>query len=247
MSHNLVLLRHGQSQWNLENRFTGWVDVDLSDKGVKEARTAGKALRDNCYQFDIGLTSVLKRSIRTLWIALEELDQMWLPIGKDWQLNERHYGALQGLNKSEMTRLHGEEQVHQWRRGYATRPPEMDANEAELFRSDAKYRELQTMPVTESLQDTYNRVVSYWENTVRALIHDNKRVLICAHGNSLRALTKYLDDISDDDISSVNIPTGIPLVYRLDNCLRPIEHFYLADSDVVNKAMSQVKHQSRSG
>lgn len=244
MSHKLVLLRHGQSLWNMENRFTGWADVGLSERGIEEARVAGQALLAENYRFDRALTSVLKRSIHTLWITLQELDQMWIPIQNDWQLNERHYGGLQGLNKSEMTQLHGAEQVHRWRRGYAIRPPIMDEKDLDSYRADPKYHSLETVPATESLEDTYKRVVHYWEDTIRPLITGGKRLLIVAHGNSLRALAKYLDNISDEDITSLNIPTGIPLVYRLDNDLKPIEHFYLADQSALDKAVSEVKHQS---
>ena len=244
MSHKLVLIRHGQSQWNLENRFTGWVDVDLSPRGIEEAQRAGQSLADGGYQFDIALTSLLKRSIHTLWIVLRELDQVWLPVEKDWRLNERHYGALQGLNKAEMTQLHGAEQVHRWRRGYAVRPPQMEAKDTEVLRADPKYQIIKSVPTTESLADTFERVVDYWETVVRPLILSNKRVLISAHGNSLRALVKYLDNVSDEEITSLNIPTGIPLVYRLDDQLKPVEHFYLANQDVLEKAVSEVKHQS---
>ncbi len=241
---NLVLLRHGQSQWNLENRFTGWVDVDLSERGIDEARRAGKSLAENGYHFDIALTSLLKRSIHTLWVVLSELDQVWLPVQKDWRLNERHYGSLQGLNKSEMTRLHGAEQVHRWRRGYAVRPPDMEAEQIARLRADPKYQALDEVPAAESLQDTFRRVADYWQTVVRPLVQNGSQLLIVAHGNSLRALVKYLDDVSDDAITSLNIPTGIPLVYRLDEKLKPVEHFYLADPDVLDQAVSEVTHQS---
>ncbi len=244
MSHNLVLLRHGQSQWNLENRFTGWVDVDLSAQGIEEAQTAGRTLVDGNYHFDIALTSLLKRSIHTLWIVLHELDQVWLPVRKDWRLNERHYGALQGLNKSDMSKLHGPEQVQRWRRGYTVRPPVLAAKEFESLRKDPKYQSLETVPNTESLADTFARVVDYWETTVQPLLQANQRLLIVAHGNTLRALVKYLDDVSDEQITSVNIPTGIPLVYRLDEQLNAIEHHYLAPPDVVDRAASEVACQS---
>ncbi len=244
MSHKLVLLRHGQSEWNLQNRFTGWVDVDLSPRGIEEAKTAAKALDQGGYQFDIALTSLLKRSIHTLWIVMQGLDQEWLPVQKDWRLNERHYGALQGLNKSEMTQLHGAEQVHRWRRGYSVRPPEMEADEVQSLREDLKYKALESLPATESLEDTFERVVRYWETTVRPLILSGNRILIVAHGNSLRALVKYLDDVSNTDITSLNIPTGIPLVYQLNDELNPVEHYYLASQDALEKAVSEVKHQS---
>ena len=241
------MLRHGQSQWNLENRFTGWVDVDLSPRGIEEAQIAGKALKDNDYQFDVALTSVLKRSIHTLEHVLRGLDQTDIPIHKDWHLNERHYGGLQGLNKSEMTQRHGEEQVLKWRRGYAVRPPEMSQSEVEAQHDSPQYQHLDSVPATESLADTYERVVRYWEHSVAPELHENKKILIVAHGNSLRALVKYLDGISDEDITSLNIPTGIPLVYLLNDELKPIEHFYLADSNVLEQAVSEVKKQSSSG
>lgn len=244
MSHELVLLRHGQSLWNMENRFTGWTDVGLSERGIEEAKAAGQALLEEGYQFDIALTSVLKRSIHTLWIVLQELDQMWIPVERDWHLNERHYGGLQGLNKSEMTQIHGAEQVHRWRRGYATRPPQMGETELDSYRSDPRYQSLATVPATESLEDTCDRVVRYWDDTIRPMVVSGKRLLVVAHGNSLRALAKHLDSISDEDITSLNIPTGIPLVYRLDDNLEPIEHFYLADQAALDKAVSEVKHQS---
>ncbi len=244
MSHKLVLIRHGQSQWNLENRFTGWVDVDLSERGIEEAQRAGQTLADGGYQFDIALTSLLKRSIHTLWIVLRELEQVWLPVEKDWRLNERHYGALQGLNKAEMTQLHGAEQVHRWRRGYAVRPPQMEAEAIDELRADPKYQTLESVPATESLADTFERVVQYWEKVARPLILSGQRVLISAHGNSLRALVKYLDGVTDDEITALNIPTGIPLVYHLDDQLNPIEHFYLASQADLEKAVSEVKHQS---
>ena len=237
MTHTLVLLRHGQSRWNLENRFTGWVDVELSSRGVKEALSAGQILGRHDYQFDLALTSLLKRSIHTLWLALTELDQMWVPIENHWQLNERHYGALQGLNKKEMAQIHGDEQVHRWRRGYAVQPPAMNEQQLEEFRNDPKYANLSELPATESLADTYSRVVQFWESKIKPELIDGKRLFIVAHGNSLRALVKYLDDISDDEITQLNIPTGIPLIYQLDNSLRPIEHFYLADEDQLNQAV----------
>lgn len=243
MTHTLVLLRHGQSRWNLENRFTGWVDVELSSRGVKEALSAGQILGRYDYQFDLALTSLLKRSIHTLWLALTELDQMWVPIENHWQLNERHYGALQGLNKKEMAQIHGDEQVHRWRRGYAVQPPAMNEQQLEEFRNDPKYANLSELPATESLADTYSRVVQFWESKIKPELIDGKRLFIVAHGNSLRALVKYLDDISDDKITQLNIPTGIPLIYQLDSSLKPIEHFYLADEDQLNQAVAEVKNQ----
>ncbi len=247
MSNSLVLLRHGQSQWNLENRFTGWVDVDLSPHGKQEAIKAGKSLKENGWQFDMALTSVLKRSIHTLWLTLQQLDQSWIPVEKHWQLNERHYGALQGLNKKEMMRLHGEQQVYEWRRGYAVQPPEMNESDYDALKYDSKYSKLDNVPMTESLADTYARVVNFWNATISALLRKDLKLLIVAHGNSLRALVKFLDNISDDKIAELNIPTGIPLVYHLDKNLHPIDHYYLADADELETAVSTVKHQTGSG
>lgn len=240
MPHNLVLLRHGQSQWNLENRFTGWVDVNLSQKGIEEARSAGQVLGQNGYEFDLAMTSVLKRAIRTLWLVLEELDQMWLPVISDWRLNERHYGGLQGLNKKETAEKYGEDQVHFWRRGYDVRPPASQHSEE----NQPNYPGLVQVPKTESLVDTSERVIQYWNQCVCPELLNNKRIIIVAHGNSLRALIKYLENISDDGIMSLNIPTGIPLIYRLDDSLQPIENFYLADEEVLNKAVDTVKNQT---
>ena len=244
MTYKLVLLRHGQSQWNLENRFTGWVDVGLSPRGVEEARYAGIVLNEENYRFDLALTSVLKRSIDTLTEVLQQVGQTDIPVRQDWHLNERHYGALQGLNKAEMTKIHGPEQVHTWRRGYAVRPPELDETDLNKLRNDPKYAHLDTVPGTESLADTYVRVVEYWKKSVVAEILANKRILIVAHGNSLRALVKYLDKISDDEITQLNIPTGIPLIYHLDQNLGPIKHFYLADEATLDKYISEVKNQT---
>ncbi len=246
MTHDLVLLRHGQSQWNLENRFTGWVDVGLSERGVQEARSAGKVLKERGYQFDLALTSVLKRSIDTLSEVLQELELTDIEIRQNWHLNERHYGALQGLNKQEMTELHGPEQVHKWRRGYSIRPPAMTEADLNEFSKDPKYTQLDTVPATESLEDTYKRVVWYWKNAIVADLLGERNILIVAHGNSLRALVKYLDNVSDDEITQLNIPTGIPLVYRLDSSLAPIEHFYLADDATLEKFITEVKNQSQS-
>ena len=240
MPHDLVLLRHGQSQWNLENRFTGWVDVDLSPKGIKEAREAGQVLRQNGYEFDLALTSVLKRSIRTLWLVLEEMDRMWLPVISDWRLNERHYGGLQGLNKKETAEKYGEDQVHFWRRGYDVRPPVSQHSEE----PQPGYPGLVEVPKTESLVDTSERVIQYWDQRVRPELLDNKRIIMVGHGNSLRALVKYLQNISDEDIMLLNIPTGIPLVFRLDDSLQPIESFYLADEEVLDEAVNTVKNQT---
>ena len=244
MTYKLVLLRHGQSQWNLENRFTGWVDVGLSPRGVEEARNAGIVLNEENYRFDLALTSVLKRSIDTLTEVLQQIGQTDIPVRQEWHLNERHYGALQGLNKAEMTKIHGPEQVHTWRRGYAVRPPELDETDLNKLRNDPKYAHLDAVPGTESLADTYVRVVEYWKKSVVADILANKRILIVAHGNSLRALVKYLDKISDDEITKLNIPTGIPLIYHLDQNLAPIKHFYLADDATLDKYISEVKNQT---
>ncbi len=244
MTIELVLLRHGQSEWNLQNRFTGWVDVDLSPRGIEEARNAGKLLKENGYVFDLALTSLLKRSIRTLWLALDELDQMWLPVRTNWELNERHYGALQGLNKREMSKIHGEEQVHIWRRSYSTRPPAMSKEQTSELQDNLQYANVIAVPAAESLEDTYLRVVRYWENVIAAEISSGKRLFIVAHGNSLRALVKYLDNLSEDEITSLNIPTGIPLVYQLNNDLKPIRNFYLADDEELAKAALEVENQS---
>ena len=244
MTYEIVLIRHGQSTWNLENRFTGWVDVGLSPRGVEEARTAGQELKKNNYRFDLVLTSVLRRSIDTLTEVLNQLGQIDLPVVQDWHLNERHYGALQGLNKAEMARIHGDEQVHTWRRSYSTRPPEMNAQDHDALKNDSKYSHLESVPATESLADTYVRVVDYWNDSIASEILSGKKVLIVAHGNSLRALVKYLDDVSDERITQLNIPTGIPLVYRLDDNLSPIEHFYLADESELDKSISEVQNQS---
>ncbi len=244
MTHKLVLLRHGQSQWNLENRFTGWVDVDLSPRGIEEAKSAGIALESNGYRFDVAFTSVLLRAVHTLEVVLNELAQTDLVIVKDWHLNERHYGALQGLDKSEMTQLHGADQVHKWRRGYAVRPPAMSDPDAEKQRNDKLYSHLEHVPATESLADTSVRVVRYWNASIAPQVRNGSKVIVCAHGNSLRALVKHIDNISDDDITSLNIPTGIPLVYELDDDLKPVEHFYLADSETLDSAVSEVKNQT---
>ena len=244
MSIELVLLRHGQSEWNLQNRFTGWVDVDLSDRGIDEARSAGRALKEKGYEFDLARTSLLKRSIRTLWLVLEQLDQMWIPVCCDWELNERHYGGLQGLNKREMAQIHGEEQVHIWRRSYSTRPPAMTEDQTSQLQHDPRYRSMPAVPASESLEDTYVRVVRFWQDVISAEVTAGRRILIVAHGNSLRALVKYLDRISDEEITSLNIPTGIPLVYRLDGELKPTDNFYLADDQTLAKAALEVKNQS---
>jgi len=240
----LVLLRHGESDWNRENRFTGWTDVDLSAKGVAEARDAGKLLKAEDYAFDVAYTSVLKRAIRTLWIALEELGQMWLPEVKDWRLNERHYGDLQGLNKAEMAAKFGEEQVLVWRRSYDTRPPELKADDPRYEARDPRYAGV-NVPRTECLKDTVARVVPYWESTIAPSVRSGRRVLVAAHGNSLRALVKYLDDISDEKIVKENIPTGLPLVYELDERLKPLKRYYLGDPAEVARRVASVAAQGK--
>ncbi len=247
--YKLVLIRHGQSTWNLENRFTGWTDVDLSDQGRSEAQEAGKVLRGEGFEFDLVYTSVLKRAIRTMWIVLDEMDQMWLPIVRNWRLNERHYGALQGLNKAETAAKHSEEQVKIWRRSYDIPPPPLEADDPRHAARDRRYADLapEEIPLTESLKETVARFVPYWEEVISPQVRSGKRVLIVAHGNSLRALVKYLDDISEGDIVGLNIPTGIPLVYDLDEELRPLGHRYLGDPEAVRKAAEAVANQGKAG
>jgi 2,3-bisphosphoglycerate-dependent phosphoglycerate mutase len=242
----LVLLRHGESEWNKENRFTGWTDVDLSERGRTEAREAGRLLKEGGYFFDLAYTSVLKRAIRTLWIALDELDQMWLPVVGSWRLNERHYGALQGLNKAETAEQHGEAQVKIWRRSYDIPPPALSPDDPRHAGKDPRYAGLSPseVPLTESLKDTVERFLPYWHDVIAPSIQSGKRVLIAAHGNSLRALVKYLDNISDKDIVELNIPTGIPLVYELDEQLTPRRHFYLGDEKAAAEAAARVAQQS---
>jgi 2,3-bisphosphoglycerate-dependent phosphoglycerate mutase len=240
----LVLLRHGESDWNRENRFTGWTDVDLSQQGVAEARSAGKLLKSERYAFDIAYTSVLKRAIRTLWIALDELGQTWLPEVKSWRLNERHYGALQGLNKGEMAAKFGEQQVLVWRRSYDVPPPALKTDDPRHEGRDPRYAGI-SVPQTECLKDTVARVVPYWEETIAPQVRAGKRVLVAAHGNSLRALVKHLDAISDGDIVKLNIPTGIPLVYELDDSLKPQRHYYLGDADEVARRVASVAAQGK--
>jgi 2,3-bisphosphoglycerate-dependent phosphoglycerate mutase len=243
--HKIVLLRHGESTWNKENLFTGWTDVDLSEKGVEEAKEAGRVLKEQGYVFDLAFTSVLKRAIRTLWIALDEMDLMWIPVIRDWRLNERHYGALQGLNKSEMAEKFGEEQVKIWRRSYDTRPPALEEKDPRNPSGDPRYAGLskEEIPLTECLKDTVERFLPCWHQVIAPSVRSGKRVIIAAHGNSLRALVKYLDNISDDVISGVNIPTGMPLVYELDDSLKPIRNYYLGDPEKVKKAMETVAKQ----
>ena len=243
----LVLLRHGESKWNKENRFTGWTDVDLSEKGIEEAKAAGKFLKDNGFVFDVAFTSVLKRAIRTLWLALDEMDLIWIPIHNSWRLNERHYGALQGLNKAETAAKYGEEQVHVWRRSYDIQPPALEMSDDRYPGYDRRYRALaeKDIPRTECLKDTVVRFLPYWHETIAPAIRSGKRVIIAAHGNSLRALVKYLDNISDDAIAGMNIPTGMPLVYELDEQLKPLRNYYLGDSASVKKAMEAVANQGK--
>jgi 2,3-bisphosphoglycerate-dependent phosphoglycerate mutase len=245
--YKLVLLRHGESQWNLENRFTGWTDVDLSETGLREARSAGELLKREGYDFDLAYTSVLKRAIRTLWIVLDELDTMWLPVVHSWRLNERHYGALQGLNKAETAAKFGDQQVLLWRRAYAVAPDPLSPDDPRWPGSDPRYKHLKPdeMPATESLRDTVARVVPFWNDSIAPAIGRGRRVLVAAHGNSLRALIKYLDGVSDDDIVGLNIPTGRPLVYELDADLKPIRNYYLGDADEIARAMAAVAAQGK--
>ncbi len=245
--HKLVLLRHGESVWNKENRFTGWTDVDLSEKGLNEAKKAGLLLRQEGFTFDIAYTSVLKRAIRTLWITLDEMDLMWLPVSNSWRLNERHYGALQGLNKSEMAAEYGEEQVLIWRRSYDIRPPALEKTDQRYPGNDPRYNNMDSknIPLTECLKDTVARFLPYWFDTIVPVIESGKKVIIAAHGNSLRALVKHLDNITDNDIVQLNIPTGIPLVYELDKDLKPIKNYYLGDAQEIAKAMAAVANQGK--
>jgi len=245
--HKLVLIRHGESVWNKANLFTGWTDVDLSEKGMAEAHTGGKSLREEGYVFDVAFTSVLKRAIRTLWVVLDEMDLMWIPVQRSWRLNERHYGALQGLNKAETAAKYGDEQVHIWRRSYDIRPPDLTSDDERHPSHDPRYKDLvrEDIPAAECLKDTVARFLPYWHETIAPTIRTGKRVIIAAHGNSLRALVKYLDDVSDEEIPALNIPTGIPLVYELDDDLKPIQHYYLADAEMVKKAQQAVANQGK--
>ena len=246
-TYTLVLVRHGQSTWNLENRFTGWTDVGLTEQGVQEAHEGGRLLREGGYKFDIAYTSVLKRAIKTLWIVMEEMELEWIPVVRGWQLNERHYGALQGLNKAEMAVKFGEEQVKLWRRSYDVPPPALELDDPRHPRFDPRYAGLtpEELPASECLKDTVNRMLPYWHSTIAPTVKSGKRVLIAAHGNSLRALVKYLDNISDQEIVGLNIPTGIPLVYELNEDLRPIKSFYLGDPEAVKKAAEAVANQGK--
>ncbi len=240
--YKLVLIRHGESTWNLENRFTGWTDVDLTQTGIAQARSAGQLLKAEGYEFDLAYTSVLKRAIHTLWYCLDEMDCTWLPVVKDWHLNERHYGALQGLNKADMAAQYGDEQVLIWRRSYDTPPPTLEATDPRSERSDRRYKGLapEQIPLTECLKDTVARVIPYWNEVMGPAILSGQRVVVAAHGNSIRALIKYLDNVSESDIVHLNIPNGIPLVYELDAELKPLRSYYLGDADAVARAAAAV-------
>jgi 2,3-bisphosphoglycerate-dependent phosphoglycerate mutase len=245
--YTVVLLRHGESQWNLENRFTGWTDVDLTEKGIKEAVSAGKVLKEKGFKFDIAFASVLKRALRTLHLTLDEMDLLWIPVQKSWRLNERHYGGLQGLNKSETAALHGEEKVLLWRRSYDIPPPPLEKSDPRYPGNDPRYADVDVhdLPLTECLKDTVGRFLPYWHQTIAPVIKTGKKVLIAAHGNSLRALVKYLDNMTEEEILKLNIPTGLPLVYELDKDLKPITHYYLGDEETIKQAMEAVANQGK--
>lgn len=245
--YKLVLLRHGESVWNKEGLFTGWTDVDLSENGIREAQNAGKTLLESGFEFDIAFTSVLKRAIRTLWIVMDQMDQMWIPVERDWRLNERHYGALQGKDKKEMARQEGEELVHQWRRSYEVRPPALTKDDERYPGNQRMYKNIpeEKLPVTECLKDTVDRFLPYWHERITPEIQKGSSILISAHGNSLRALVKYLDQMTDDEITQLNIPTGIPLVYELDETLNPIQHYYLGDEEHIKQAQEGVANQGK--
>ncbi len=245
--HKLILLRHGQSLWNKENRFTGWTDVDLTEQGHAEAREAARLLSAEGLHFDIAFTSVLKRAIRTLWVVMDEMDRMWVPVRREWRLNERHYGALQGLNKAETAAEHGEKQVHIWRRSYDTRPPALDPGDERHPGHDPRYADLtpDQLPATECLADVVARMVPYWRQHIAPVIHSGKQVMIAAHGNSLRALVKHLDKIPDDEIVGLNIPTGVPLVYELDDELVPVDKRYLGDAEEIKRKAAAVAAQGK--
>lgn len=245
--HTLVLIRHGQSEWNLSNRFTGWTDVDLTKQGVAEAREAGRLLKEGGYEFDLCHTSLLKRAIRTLWLTLDEMDAMWLPVKKTWRLNERHYGALQGLNKAETAKEYGDDQVFTWRRSFDIPPPELAENDDRFPGLDPRYKDMnpETLPRCESLKTTIVRTMPYWFDVVAPQIQDNKRVLIVAHGNSLRGLVKYLDGMDDEAVTRLNIPTGVPLVYKLDANLQATDRFYLGDQEEAKKKAEAVANQAK--
>jgi len=245
--YKLVLIRHGESTWNLDNRFTGWTDVDLTPLGIEQAKNAGRLLKAEGYEFDVAYTSVLKRATRTLWHVLDEMDRTWLPVVNSWRLNERHYGALQGLNKAETAKQYGDAQVLAWRRSYDTPPPALEPTDPRCERGDARYARLpqDQVPLTECLKDTVARVLPFWHEALAPAIKAGKRVVVAAHGNSIRALVKYLDNISDDDIVGLNIPNGIPLVYELDQNLQPIRHYYLGDAEAAAKAAAAVACQGK--
>ncbi|MGI4721546.1 MAG: 2,3-diphosphoglycerate-dependent phosphoglycerate mutase [Janthinobacterium lividum] len=245
--YKIVFMRHGESTWNLENRFTGWTDVDLTEKGIKEAKTAGRVLKEAGFTFDVAYTSVLKRAIRTLWLALDEMDMMYLPVKNDWRLNERHYGALQGLDKAETAAKFGDEQVLVWRRSYDTPPPALEEGDERTSFHDPRYAGLskEQIPLTECLKDTVARVMPAWDEEIAPAIRAGKKILISAHGNSLRAIIKMLDNISDSDIVGLNIPNGQPLVYELDENLKPIKHYYLGDQEAIAAAMAAVANQGK--
>ena len=245
--HKLVLIRHGESTWNLENRFTGWADVDLTPTGIEQAKAAGRLLKAEGYEFDLAYTSVLKRAIHTLWHTLDAMERQWLPVHNSWRLNERHYGALQGLNKAETAKKFGDEQVLVWRRSYVTPPPALELQDPRSERSDLRYAKLKPtdIPLTECLKDTVTRVIPLWNDSLAPAIRAGQRIVVAAHGNSIRALIKYLDKISDDDIVSLNIPNGIPLVYELDANLKPIKHYYLGDAEAAAKAAAAVATQGK--
>ena len=245
--HKLVLLRHGESDWNRENRFTGWTDVDLSTRGDEEARSGGRLLKAEGDDFDLAFTSMLRRAIKTLWLSLEEMDRMWIPVEHSWRLNERHYGALQGLNKAETAAKFGEQQVLVWRRSYDTPPPALEKDDPRFPGGDPRYAGLQAdeLPLTECLKDTVARVMPYWNGSIAPAIRSGKRVIVAAHGNSIRAMVKYLDGVSDSDIVGLNVPTAIPLVYELDDTLKPLRHYYLGDQDEVAKRIAAVSSQGK--
>lgn len=245
--YKIVLLRHGESLWNKENRFTGWTDVNLTEKGEEEARIAGKLMKDAGFEFDIAFTSVLTRAVRTLWLALEKMDLVWIPVIKSWRLNERHYGALQGLNKAETAQKYGDEQVHIWRRSYDTQPPALTLDDERYPGKERRYNGLTAaeLPLTECLKDTVARFLPYWHESIAPVIKSGKKVLIVAHGNSIRSLVKYLDNVSEKDIVDLNIPTGVPLVYELDDDLKPIKNYYLGDPEEAKKKAEAVANQAK--
>ncbi len=245
--YKVVLLRHGESEWNKANRFTGWTDVDLSEKGLIEAESSGKLLKNDGYTFDVAYTSVLKRAIRTLWMTLDQMDLMWIPVYRSWRLNERHYGSLQGLNKAETAETYGDDQVLVWRRSYDVQPPALEKTDDRYPGKDPRYQGLTSdeLPTTECLKDTVARFLPYWHETIAPAIQSGKKVLIAAHGNSLRALVKYLDEVSEEEIVKLNIPTGVPLVYELDKELKPIKHYYLGDQSAIEAAMNAVANQGK--